>query len=219
MRIVIAADPVPLTALLQPDKRGEIVFGEALRQVAAMEAVAERDHAGRRHGADHLMQSLESGARIVGRKQHAERGEGCALLEMKIRDEKSVLGFPIERAGGERPHLVVRDENVRTQRGSTFRHEIKLCVEHVRLRPPRMSSSAVSRNKVSLASLGTLSRPISSMTGTASGETWLKAICLIRPRMRCKNRLRRPTSMSPVAASANAARRRMWSGSCWRSTS
>ena len=39
-----------------------------------------------------------------------------------------------------------------------------------------MSSSTVSRNKVSLASPGTLSRPISSMAGTASGETWLKAI-------------------------------------------
>src|SRR5215469_3591054 len=137
MRIVITADPVPLTALLQSDQHGEIVFGEALRQVAAMEAVAERNHAGGRHGADYLMQSLECGARIVGWKQHAKCGEGCALFEMKIGDEKRVLGFPIERASGEWPHLVVRDENVRTQRGSTFRHEIKLCVEHVRLRPPR----------------------------------------------------------------------------------
>ena len=61
----------------------------------------------------------------------------------------------------------------------------------------------------SLASPGTLSRPISSITGTASGETCRNAICLIRPLIRFKKFPRRPTSISPVAASANAALSRM----------
>src|SRR5262245_31619844 len=115
MRIVVAADPVPPAALLQTRQHCEVVFGKALGQIAAMKTVAKCDDARRLNRANHLVQSLKCGARVVRGKQHAKRGEDRALLEMKIGDEERVLRFPIERAGGKRPHLVVRDENMRTQ--------------------------------------------------------------------------------------------------------
>ena len=108
MRIVIAADPVPFAALLQLEQKGEVVGGETLGRFAAMEAVAERHHARRLDRAITLAKPLERGARVVRRQQHAERGERGALFEMQVGHQQRVLGLPIERAGGKRPHRVAR---------------------------------------------------------------------------------------------------------------
>src|SRR6187455_1329500 len=62
---VVAADPVPLAALLQPRQHCEVVFGKALGQIAAMKAVAKCDDARRLNRANHLVQSLKRGARVV----------------------------------------------------------------------------------------------------------------------------------------------------------
>ena len=43
MRIVIAADPVPLAALLEPGQKREILASKPRRALAPVEAVAERD--------------------------------------------------------------------------------------------------------------------------------------------------------------------------------
>ena len=42
--IVVAGDPDPVAAALQRRKRVAILVGQALRPVAVMEAVAEREH-------------------------------------------------------------------------------------------------------------------------------------------------------------------------------
>ncbi len=106
MRIVIAADPEPFAALLQLEQKGAVVGGETLGRLRAMEAVAERHDPRRLDRGDHLGQPLQRGARVVRRQQHAERGEGGALLEMQVGHQQRVLLLPIERAGGERPHRV-----------------------------------------------------------------------------------------------------------------
>ena len=115
MRIVIAADPEPFTPLLQLEQEGAVVGGDTLGRLRAVKAVAERHDARGRDGGNHLGQPLERRARVVRRQQHAERGKGGALLQMQVGHQQRVLLLPIERAGGERPHRVSRDVDMRTQ--------------------------------------------------------------------------------------------------------
>src|SRR5689334_5132386 len=137
MRIVIAADPIPLAALLESGQKREILAGESRCTLAPVEAVAERDHPPRPDRIDDLLQPLQRGARVIGRKEHAESGISRALLQMEVGDEKRILALPIERPGGERPHAMTADAYARAKRGSDVRREIRLGAQHVRLRPPR----------------------------------------------------------------------------------
>ena len=70
-----------------------------------------------------------------------------------------------------------------------------------------------------VVSVRTLSRPISSSTGTASGETRDSTMCTMRPFTRASMPAMRARSIRPEAASARVARSRMWSGWWRRSTS
>ncbi len=75
-----------------------------------------------------------------------------------------------------------------------------------------ISVSASASSASSLASLRTLSRPMSSITGIASGETWSSTRWRMRPRARASIAASRPRSVSPPAASARVARSSTWSG-------
>ena len=91
-----------------------------------MEAVAERDDPRGLNRVDDLGQAIERGARVVGRKQHAERGEGRALLQMQVGDEQRALVFPVERARRQRPHRVAGDDEMRAERRCRLRHEFMI---------------------------------------------------------------------------------------------
>ena len=95
----------------------------------------------------------------------------------------------------------------------------KLVIESTPNQDHRAQIDASSSNTASAsakicsdASPNTASRPISSITGTASGETRSSALWMIRPLMRASMVPRRRMSSKPVAASARPARRSTWSG-------
>ena len=67
--------------------------------VAVMKTVAERDHHARVMPRDHGRETAERRHRIVGRQQHAARGEAGALFQMQVGDDEQALFLPEQRAG------------------------------------------------------------------------------------------------------------------------
>ena len=93
---------------------------------------------------------------------------------MQVRHEKRAFLVPIERARGQRPHSVAGDDKMRAERRCRLRHEFMFGAQHVppvpRPRGLRLSPATRFRS----LRRGRFSRPISSITGTASGETWFE---------------------------------------------
>ena len=135
MRIVIAADPIPVAAALKLGQESEIVGHQIVGALAAVEAVTERHHPARIDGGDDLAEAGKGGTGVVRRQQHAERGKGGALLQMQVGDEKRVLRLPLEGAGGKRLERMARDVDMGAERGRRFRHEIGPSAQHV---PPML---------------------------------------------------------------------------------
>ena len=165
--IVIAEDPVPFAALLERRQFVAVLGVEPACELAPVKAVAKRHHAARPEDFDAGSEPLKRAPRIVRRQHHAACGEGSALLKMQIGDQEGVFRLPVEGAGGDRKERVAGKLDGLPASGETFKLSSAAC------RPiaSAINSSTASRSKASLASPGTLSRPISSMTGTASGET------------------------------------------------
>ena len=67
--------------------------------VAVVKAVAERYHHARIMPRDHRGKAAERRHRIIGRQQHAARGEAGALFQMQVGDHHQALLFPEQRAG------------------------------------------------------------------------------------------------------------------------
>ena len=87
--IVVAGDPDPVAAALQASQRGAVGVGEPRRAAAVMEAVAERDHHARRIARDQRAEPRQRRRRVVGRQQHAARGEARAFFQMQIGDRRA----------------------------------------------------------------------------------------------------------------------------------
>ena len=68
-------------------------------RVAIVKTVAERDHHARIMMRDHGGEPAKRRDGVVGRQQHAARGEARALFQMQIGDDEQPLLFPEQRAG------------------------------------------------------------------------------------------------------------------------
>ena len=64
-----------------------------------METVAERDDRFRIMAGDDSSEPTQRGQRIIGRQQHAARGEAGTLFEMEVGDNQQALLFSVQRAG------------------------------------------------------------------------------------------------------------------------
>src|SRR5262245_55890402 len=146
-------------------------------------------------------EALQGAPRVVRGEHHAARRKRRALLQMQVGDEQGVLGLPIAGAGCNRQEGMAGKFDGRPPSSENFRHQAQQGPPS----PPLSDLPLLRATAPRLRPPGTLSRPISSMAGTASGETRSSGICLILPRIRCKKPLKRPTSIRPVAASAKAA--------------
>ena len=132
-----------------------------------MEAIAERDQNLRPVTLKQRGKCAERRRGVVGRQQHAARRIARAFFEMQIGNDQQALLRPVQRARriGDQRHARDVDHVVR-------------CLVPCALPPGSphpiaslIRSSAASASSTSDASPGTGSRPISSITGTASGET------------------------------------------------
>ena len=101
MRIVVAANPIPIAPRLELEQKGEVVCDQIVGALAAMEAITKRDHAGWVDLGEELAEARKRRTRIVRRQQHAERGVCDPFFKMEIGNEKRVLRFPIKRARGQ----------------------------------------------------------------------------------------------------------------------
>ena len=73
--------------------------GQPLMRVAVMKTVAERDHHARIVARDHGGKPAQRRHGIIGRQQHAARGEAGAFFQMQVGDDEQALLFPEQRAG------------------------------------------------------------------------------------------------------------------------
>ena len=80
-------------------------------RVAVVKAVAERNHHARVVPRDHGGQPAQRRNRVVGRQQHAARGEAGAFFQMQVGDDQQALLLPEQRAGeiGEEDHICNRN--------------------------------------------------------------------------------------------------------------
>ena len=103
-RIVIARDPDPVAPRLHRRERLAVGRRQTLMGVAIVKTVAERDHHARIVPRDHGGEPAERRHGVVGRQQHAARGEAGALFQMQVGDDEQALLLPEQRAGeiGER---------------------------------------------------------------------------------------------------------------------
>ena len=104
IRIVIAGDPDPVTAALQPAQRGAVGVGEAGRTAAVVEAVAQGHNDSWRITRDQRGKPRQRRRGIIGGQQDAAGGEARSLLEMQVRHRKQTFLRPIDdacRVGGE----------------------------------------------------------------------------------------------------------------------
>ena len=107
--IVVAGDPDPVAAALQAPQRRAIGVGEPRRAAAVVEAVAQRHHRARRVARDQRREPGQRGRGVVGRQQHATRGEARALFEMQIGHRQQALLRPIDDTGRVGGQLGARD--------------------------------------------------------------------------------------------------------------
>ena len=76
-----------------------------------MEAIAKRDHAARAEAHQARGEAAERVASIVGREQHASRGEGRAFFQMQVSNDEGALRLPVESARGNRRERVSQELN------------------------------------------------------------------------------------------------------------
>ena len=170
--IVVAGDPDPITPALEGGERRAIARRDPVRAIAVVEAVAQRDHHAWRVAGDEEREPCQGRRGIIGREQHAARGEARALLQMQVRDRQDALFVPVERTlaiGGDHDP---RDGDLRRRSLPRVRSSPPCDRLSTRHRIASFTSSASAcASSSSDASPETSSRPISSITGTASGET------------------------------------------------
>ena len=97
--IVIAGNPDPVASHLQCRDRVAVGRGQPVVRVAVVKTVAERDHHARIVPRDHRGEAAERRRGVVGRQQHAARGEARAFFQMQVGDDEQALLFPEQRAG------------------------------------------------------------------------------------------------------------------------
>jgi len=146
LRIVIAGEPDPVTAALQPPQIIAVLITETRRSAAVVKTVAERDHAVRRVMRDEAGKPRQRRRGVVRRQQLAARRVTRAFFQMEIRNGKEPLFGPIDRAGG-----------IGEQRNAGKDNEIAHAVRRIFRRQAHFiasftSSSAASANRKSAAS-------------------------------------------------------------------
>ncbi len=85
---------------------------------------------------------------------------------MQVGDDQQAFLRPVERAGAVGDQRNAGDADIAPDRSLCRAALRRHCIASF------TSSASASRNNSSDASPWTISRPISSITGTASGETW-----------------------------------------------
>src|SRR5262245_52466071 len=168
--IVIAGDPDPVTPALERAEHGAIVVRHALRSLAVVETVAEGDHEIRRIARHQRTELGQRRRRVVGRQQHAAGREARAFFEMQVGDDQEAFFRPVKRTGTIGNQRNAGYDNIAPDRSPKPRALRLHCMASF------TSSASASRSSSSDASPWTISRPISSITGTASGETWSRAL-------------------------------------------
>ena len=139
-------------------------------------------------------------AAASGRARHRR-----ALLQVQVGHQQRALGLPAtaRRRRAARIACPATSHDAAPQRrGLSYGMRRRLCAQHAPLHG--LGDQLVGRlAQDDLAGLARdRSLPISSMTGTASGDTWSSGVCRMRPLMRASICPSRPTSIRPVAASA-----------------
>ena len=142
---------------------------QPLGALAVVKAVAEADDDRRIVLGDHRSELRQCRRRIVGRDQHAAAGEGRTLFQMQVGDHQ-------QPRRGEEQRAAAIDVVAISPAMATAGRSPQCALPAPSFVPiaSSISVSAASRSNVSLASPSTNSLPISSMTGTASGEMLLK---------------------------------------------
>src|SRR5262245_34945407 len=168
--VVIAGNPNPVASALQPCKRVTVLIAQPCRAAAVMKAVTERDDTARGMVRDQGRQICERTRGVIRGKHLATGGETRAFLQMQIGHSQKPLLRPIERTA-----------RIREKRNSGQDNEIALALRQIWCRFAQLiasltNSSAASASSVSPASPYTVSLPISSSTGTDSGETRSRAL-------------------------------------------
>src|SRR5579875_106674 len=216
--IVVTGEPQPVATPLQGAQLPTIVDPEPRCAIAVMETVAQGDDDAWHVARDQMGKPRQGCGCVIGRQKPAAGGKSRSLFEMQIRDRQQAVLRPIEYAGGIRNQTDTGygDDVIRSHPRRRGSPPFATACTGTRGQAHEMasltSSSAASAKSVSAASPYTASRPISSKTGTASGETRSSALWTIRPFTRESISPSRRMSSRPAAASARAARSRRCSG-------
>ena len=97
--VVVAGDPQPVASALQRGERRAIRRRKPRRPLAVVETVAQRHDDARRMAGDQSREPRQRCGRVVGRQQHAARGEARAFFQVEVGDDQQAFLGPVERPG------------------------------------------------------------------------------------------------------------------------
>ena len=153
-RIVIARYPDPVAPRLHRRERVAVGRRQPLMRIAVVKAVAERDHHARVVPRDDGGEPAQRRDGVVGRQQHAARGEAGAFFQMQVGDDEQALLLPEQRAGEIGEEHYVCDRNLRSAHVLIISRRLRGCRHVLSCYPiaSLTSSSAASASNSSAAS-------------------------------------------------------------------